>query len=405
MFIDADVHLIEPPDIFTSRLPRKYLELCPEIQTRTEEQAGQFRNWTAKCIGDNPAESLTDPVARAKVMTRYGINASATFPSLGLTGPEIYREIPGATIEVQLAVVRAYNDWVLSWNETAPGRFISLIVLPYWDVEGAIRELERCAALGSKGVVMTGYPQNHGCPILPDPHWNDLWAAAEANLQTISFHASNGGIERREERTEFMGFGLWGVFMQGSDALTNAHSAVEILCSGVLHRHPRLNFHFAECGIGWVPFVLEALDAYWPVFEPWQTNPSVTKDLLPSDVFKRQCFATAMFEKFNSSHLYSNALFETDYPHPKCLIDDQITETIDRLGGISQDDLDGVLWKNALRCWNLKPDDIISDEDMAASGSRGLSSKLTGEAVYHTKSEAVYLGPDESRGSAAPASR
>ena len=333
MFIDGDVHLIEPPDIFTERLPRKYHEQAPLIQAHTEEQAGQFRDWTAKTIGDNPVESLYDPVARAKVMTRYGINAAATFPSLGLTGPEIYQEIPGATIEVQLAVVRAYNDWMLSWNQAAPGRFVSLIVLPYWDLDGAIKELERCAALGSKGFAMTGYPQNHGCPLLPDPHWNDLWAAAEANLQTVSFHASSGGIEQREERTDLMGFGLWGVFMQASDQCSNAISAVDILCSGVLHRHPKLNFHFAECGIGWVPFILEALDTYWPVFEPWKTNSSLTKDLLPSDVFKRQCYATDMYEHFNPSHLYSNALFETDYPHPKCLIDDSLTEAIDRLAG------------------------------------------------------------------------
>lgn len=403
MFIDADVHLIEPPDIFTSRLPRKYHELAPEIQAHTEAQSGHFRDWTAKCIGDNPVESLYDPVARAKVMTRYEIKAASTFPSLGLTGPEIYQEIPGADIEVQLAVVSAYNDWVLSWNEAAPGRFISLIVLPYWDIQGAIREAERCAELGSKGVVMTGYPQNHGCPLLPDPHWNNLWAALEANLQTVSFHASNGGIERREERSDLMGLGLWGIFMQASDGMTNGLSAVDIICSGVLHRHPRLNFHFAECGIGWVPFVLEALDTYWPVFEPWKTNPHVTPDFLPSDVFKRQCFVTDMYEHFNPSHLYENTLFETDYPHPKCLIDDQIPEAIGRLNGISQDDLDGVLWRNAMRCWNLSPDDLISDEDMAketAAVGASISSLTT-----HTKDNAVDLTREKREGPSVPASR
>jgi predicted TIM-barrel fold metal-dependent hydrolase len=367
VLIDADIHLIEPPDVFVDRLPQKYHKLVPDIQAHTEINSARTREWLAAGIGDNPPESMFDPVERAKVMTRYGINAAATFPNLGLTGPDVYQEIPGADLEVQLAVVSAYNDWVLSWNEAAPGRFISLIVLPYWDLKGAIKELERCAELGAKGVVMSGYPQNHGSPILPDPYWDDLWKAAEANQQTVAFHASNGGIEMLEERTSLLGFGLWAVYMQGNEYLKNAISAVDIMTSGVLHRFPRLNFSFAECGIGWVPFVLEALDSYWPVFEPWKTNPTVSQDLLPSDVFKRQCFATTQFERYNSSHVYSNTMFETDYPHPKCLIDDAIPEFFTHLEGISQEDLEGVRYKNAMRCWNLTADDIISDEQMASA--------------------------------------
>ena len=84
MIIDADTHLIEPPDIFTSRLARKYHEQCPHIQEHTEKESAEFRNYTANCIGDNPAESLYDPVERAKVMDRHGINAAATYPTLGL---------------------------------------------------------------------------------------------------------------------------------------------------------------------------------------------------------------------------------------------------------------------------------------------------------------------------------
>ena len=368
MIIDADTHLIEPPDIFTSRLARKYHEQCPHIQEHTEKESAEFRNYTANCIGDNPAESLYGPVERAKVMDRHGINAAATFPTLGLTGPEVYREIPGADSEVQLAVVSAYNDWILSWNEAAPGRFICLAVLPYWDRDGAIREIERCAERGAKGIVMSGYPQNHGCPLLPDPYGNDVWAAAQANEMCVSLHASGGGFENRDERTQLLGTGLWGVWIQGNEYLNNAKSAVDIICSGVLHRYPKLRFSFIECGIGWVPFVLESLDSYWPVFEPWKDNPAVSRDVLPSEVFNRQCFVETMFERYHDNHPYGNTMFGTDYPHPKCLIDDKIPDLIDnRLAGLSTEQRDAVLSKNAIRCWNLKPEDIISDDQMATA--------------------------------------
>ena len=43
-----------------------------------------------------------------------------------------------------------------------------------------------------------------------------------------------------------------------------------------------------------------------------------------------------------------------------------------------------------MRCWNLKPDEIISDEAMNAGVTRGPSS------VTH-KGEALYLGPQTVR--------
>jgi hypothetical protein len=80
-----------------------------------------------------------------------------------------------------------------------------------------------------------------------------------------------------------------------------------------------------------------------------------------------------MFERYNPTHLYSNAMFETDYPHPKCLIDGKIPEFMDRLTGMPQDQLDAVLGKNAMRCWNLKREDIISDEKMLAAARTAMT--------------------------------
>ena len=68
------------------------------------------------------------------------------------------RSIPGATIDFQFDVIAAFNDFVLSWAQREPGRFIPLAVVPYWDVDKCVKEIERCADLGHKGFVMSGTP-------------------------------------------------------------------------------------------------------------------------------------------------------------------------------------------------------------------------------------------------------
>ncbi|TXI52855.1 MAG: hypothetical protein E6Q57_04375, partial [Mycobacterium sp.] len=68
--------------------------------------------------------------------------------------------------------------------------------IPYWDVDAAVAEIERCAAGGHKGLVSTGKPHEHGYPLLADRHWDPMWAAAEDAGLSISFHVGGGNLSR-----------------------------------------------------------------------------------------------------------------------------------------------------------------------------------------------------------------
>jgi predicted TIM-barrel fold metal-dependent hydrolase len=399
VIIDADTHLVEPRDMFTSRLSSKYGDIVPQV--RYNEKVGE--DWWF--VDDIPVQRATgavipvsedgsiwrrddywrpprfedqhpsayDPSERAKVMDSYGIQAAVTFPSLGLTGPDIFKSIPAAGLDFQLDLVSAYNDWVLTWPQTEPGRYIPLGVVPYWDVPAAVREIERCAGLGMKGIVMTGKPQNHDCPLLGDPHWDDLWAAAEANKQSVSFHVAGGGITDTvgNDRLSVMGHEALMVYIIGTEFFQNAIAAVDLLLSGVLHKHPTLNFGIVETGVGWVNFALETLDEHYLRYKPWLSRPEMSPDELPSEVFRRQVFVNTWFERSNSTYPYENVMFETDYPHPTCLLGPEIDDAIDnRMASLSPEQLEGVLWKNAMRCFNLKPADIGLVADSGTVGAR-----------------------------------
>ena len=70
---------------------------------------------------------------------------------------------------------------------------------------------------------------------------------------------------------------------------TTIEPLVQLIASGVLERHPRLHAGLVESGIGFVPWLLETMD-YAHRVHHFFVRPQLPE--LPSDNFRRQCFAT-----------------------------------------------------------------------------------------------------------------
>ncbi|UUZ62843.1 amidohydrolase [Polaromonas sp. P1-6] len=93
----------------------------------------------------------------------------------------------------------------------------------------------------------------------------------------------------------------------------------QILCGGVCHRFPRLNFVSVESGVGWLPYLLDALDYQWKNCGVSNEHPEYK--LLPSEFFKRQFYGCFWFEQDTLKPAIEklgadNILYETDFPHP-----------------------------------------------------------------------------------------
>lgn len=387
MIIDSDAHVVEARDLFEDRLPRKYDEWIPRVRYRADLK----QDWWF--VGDTPIQSAVgsvavadadeertsdyripkryddqhpsswDPTERVKVMDRHEIRMATTYPWLGLTGPDVYRAIPGVDDRFQMLVVSAYNDWIRSWAEAQPGRFITVANIPYWNIDRAVEEIQRCASIGMNGLVMSGKPQNHGCPYLADPHWDPLWAAASDARMSISFHAAGGGDlleSANPRRRELLGWSALTVAVVGVEFFQNAIAAIDLLMSGVLQRFPNLNFAIVESGCGWVPFVLETLDEHYFRYKPWEENPSFSSDEPPSEVFRRQMFVNTWYERVQPHYPIDNIMFETDFPHPTALFGDEVEQAIKTgLASLSNEDREKILWKNAARCFNLSAHGLI----------------------------------------------
>ncbi len=106
--------------------------------------------------------------------------------------------------------------------------------------------------------------------------------------------------------------------------------------------------------MGWIPFLLETLDWAYRQYDMRSDRPQFEP---PSFYFHRQVFANSWFEKLDQWHAdrigAGNLLFETDYPHATCLIEDEVDYAIDLLADLEPADRDKILWKNATDLFQL----------------------------------------------------
>lgn len=390
MIVDTDSHAVEAPDLWTDRMASKWGDLIPHVKHVAEEQSdvwfvGDLRVQTvgfsviAKAADGGPRRreefpafitrldemhpSAWDPNERVKLMDAWGIDSAVLYPNLGLIGPDVYRMIPGSALEYQVEIAAAYNDWILDWAVQQPGRYVPVACIPYWDIPSAVREVERCAELGHKAFVMTGAPHWHGEPYLADRHWDPMWSAIQATGAPVSFHAGGGtqGMQNIYDRIESEGRKSAMINTTVTEFLRNGMITIDLLMSGVLPRFPGLRFIAVESGIGWIPFVLESLDWHADRYDLRRERPEFEE--LPSFYFGRQVFSNCWYEDIPDLYVErigaDNILFETDFPHPTCLIADELAEAATRFDTLDADVREKVLWRNAAELFSLdlQPDD------------------------------------------------
>src|SRR4029077_5225460 len=76
------------------------------------------------------------------------------------------------------------------WAGSAPGRLFAMVLLPYWDPQLAVQELQRTAAKGAVAVAFTENPHRQGFPSLHDPdrYWDPVFAAAQEAELPLCLH-------------------------------------------------------------------------------------------------------------------------------------------------------------------------------------------------------------------------
>jgi predicted TIM-barrel fold metal-dependent hydrolase len=269
--VSADSHVVEPPELFAP-VARKFRGTEPKLLHTAERgwvldtglgrafQPGRFA--TAGLEPDTPAyleqersgyarDGLTDVQARLADLDRDGVEAEVVFPTLlgSFVGKQEYE------LELVLALLRSYNDWLAEYCREAPRRLFPLACVQVQDVDAAVAEVERARRLGHVGIAIPcGSPSERP---YSDPGYDALWAAARAEELPIAFHAGFGS-DPGSRAEAFARNGLRHTLQHVGAAVT----ASDLVLGGVCERFPGLRFVCTEFGTGWIAHFLARMDAY-----------------------------------------------------------------------------------------------------------------------------------------------
>lgn len=385
--IDADTHYTEPHDLWTSRVSGKMKELVPHVVRQDNgrdiwlfngEQVLTPHATTASAIRpDGSKDSFWDVditngpqieevheaswnvKARLDLMDQIGIHAQIVYPNVLGFGNQRLMGLEDRNLALDICAI--YNDAMAEKQADSGNRFVPQALMPFWDVELAVKEIERAHKMGVRGIAMCPEPHRIGLPDLADRYWDDLWAVCEQLDMPINFHIG------ASPQTEDLYKDVWPsqdrhrryVVMCSLLESNQARILANLVSSDLLVRFPKTKWVSVESGIGWIPFILERLEYQFYESEP--TDPSYVQDFDrpgPWELFHRQVYSCFWFEEIGPSRQldrigFDNVLFESDFPHPTCLYPNPVERAFKALEHWGPEVQRKVMGGNAARIYNL----------------------------------------------------
>jgi 6-methylsalicylate decarboxylase len=204
-----------------------HVHLIPQFYQDAAYEAG-----AGPAIGRYPDWS---PELALELMDRSGIEVAL----LSLAQPGVQFGDPRKA----LALAQRCNDYSAELNARWPQRFGAFAVVPMWDVEDAVAEIDRSlSALKHQGVCLFA---SYGGKFLGDPWFDPVLEALNARDAVVFVHPALHPSSRTLE-LPWPGFMMEYVF-------DTTRAAVNLAFSGAIERYPRIRFVLAHAG-GLMPY-------------------------------------------------------------------------------------------------------------------------------------------------------
>src|SRR3984893_681283 len=324
-FISADSHVVEPADLWTTRMDRRFRDRAPHIETRakgdylvvdgvyslTVDLLGPMMNDKEKgAITQGTGRRLEDArpggfnwQARILDQGRDHVEAEVIYPGLCLT----LFGIPDA--EYQRECIRVYNDWLAEFFGAEAKHLLGGGMLPMrGPVEWSIQEAQRCAKMGLRGVMIPAVKRN---PSYHEAIFDPLWAALQELDLPIGVHS---GAD--DDPLSIVSDIPLHAMVCDNKMFMMQRSLALLITSAVPQRSPKLRFVIVEGGIGWIAAQLRFMDHWWEDHHRWM-EPKLEEP--PTFYFKRQFWATFEDDRAGilTRHLLGvdRLMWGSDYPH------------------------------------------------------------------------------------------
>ncbi|GIU89725.1 MAG: amidohydrolase [Acidimicrobiia bacterium] len=380
--VDADCHILEPPDIWSNWLPSKFQDKAPKLVK--DPEGGDA--WLTAVGGDpDPIGLVSTPGMPFDKFRWFGVtyeearpgcyNGEARLADMDIDG--VWAEIlfpPQRTMshflgddddDFVLAGVEAYNNFLFEeFCAPDPKRLVGLAQIPSLGIDQSIDALRKAKARGAKGVLISNWPSgNDNLSRDDDP----FWAAAVDEGLPVSIHiniisrrqrsasrkaaAAKGNVlyDMRSEATRAKAIGgMSHVFSMAANSITS------MLFTGVFERFPELQVCWIETGVGWLPHFLECLDDRWWRNRKWGDLPLTEP---PSFYWYRNNAASFITDRSGIALRHQagvdNIMWSSDYPHHGNDWPYSRKVIEETMGGIPSDEKAKIVGGNAARIWKL----------------------------------------------------
>jgi predicted TIM-barrel fold metal-dependent hydrolase len=401
--IDCDAHFTEPADLWSSRTPANADYRIPVHKT-VDGNTGWYIGdelWAStggntiqrgreKILGSHvvqPFEEIDESAwsvkARLELMDQMGIHAQVIYPNgVGFASNHLF------AIEddrERTMITKTYNDFFADIQEESGNRLLPQAMLPIWDMDLCIEEMTRLLDRGIRGFTLSDKPEMLGLPELPEPYFDPMWDLFNESGAVANFHIGAGARreeleairrpreqvaaeEAQQKATSQPTQVMWWWRSMGSQRrlaiqatqmyMSNVRIITNLCMSNLFDRYPKLQIVSAESGIGWVPFVLEAMEYQFDEMVTYEHELALTKRR-PKEYFADHIYVMFWFEQVGAAKLIPDigpdrVLVETDVPHPTCLFPNPREHFARVLEPVGADIRRRVLQDNAAELYKLE---------------------------------------------------
>tara|TARA_B100000700_G_scaffold325542_1_gene434615 strand:- start:797 stop:2008 length:1212 start_codon:yes stop_codon:yes gene_type:complete len=390
--ISVDDHVVEPPDLWTSRLPSKYADRCPRVERDSAVfnfEGGVFSyekgveegtpcDWWLYDDLIYPFPKLSaavgfenldvEPVTFDEIRPGSWIQSErladmdANHVDVSICFPNVLPRFCGQTFleredkELALLCVKAYNDWMIDeWCAgNGKGRLIPLTLIPLWDPIEAAEEVHRCASKGSFAVAFSENPYHLGLPSIHDKNhfWDPFFSACQETETVVCMHI--GSSSKMPSTSPDAPFSV-------SSTITFANamgSMCDYILSGIFVRFPKLKIAYAEGQVGWMPYVVERMDKIWE--ERGDASFGIDLPDPPSSYIPNHIWGCIFDDEIglkNRDIIGMNQIcFEVDFPHADTTFPNtlDVATKICTEAKLSEDEIYMLMRGNAIDCFGLE---------------------------------------------------
>src|ERR671918_840417 len=246
--IDSDAHVLETDRTWDYMLESER-PLKPRIVATPEDESSGGESWfidgiylgKARNVGhDTSKESreMDDIQARLKHMDGLGVDVQVLYPTIFLRP---YTKRP----ELELAVTRSYNRWLMDIWQRAPERLRWTAVLPLLTMDKALEEARFAKANGACGIFMRGL---EGDKRLSDAYFFPLYEEAGRLDLPVCVHSATGSFAVHDFFLNECGFSKFKLAVVGSFHALIFHEIPD--------KFPKTKFAFIEVSSQWVPYAI-----------------------------------------------------------------------------------------------------------------------------------------------------